>query len=242
MSSSIIDLGNTQGQQAENPFGDVEPGETYQIPSVIDTDHDPKTAPYILQKNQSDLIIQNEKPQCLRVVEYEAKLTAQIEKSKTLLTSCNPGEMFPIPSIMDVIPDKMDGPYETCEERIYTLLTTKLGRTEAKKLREKVRHSGWDPFDGLPWKPIKRSRVIPLGWQFRRTDIDHFHSLTIICGGNRTGILDVMRREGRRARGERRFMTIVQRDGGEVHVNGLLAKSTRTTTSTALDIFDKFEV
>lgn len=234
--SSPIDLGNTQGEQAENPPGDVEPGSP--ISSVI---KDRNTGPYELQDHQSNLIVPSEKSVDKRL-DYDKKLEAQAEKDQKFLTSSNPGETFPIQSIMNVEPDTSDGPYDPCEERLYTLMTTKLNRTEAKKLRKKVRDSGWDPFDGPPWEPIVRPQNRTTGWQFRRADINQRNCLTSICSGNRLGIHSLLLLEGRSPWRTRRFLTIVQRDGGEVHINGLLAKPKRSTTAAALEVFDKFEV
>lgn len=195
----------------------------------------------MLQRTQADLVFPCKRPR-ERLLAYNLKVKFQIKKHRSFLISSEPGETFPIPTIMNVEPDTSDGPYETCEERLYTIMATKLSRTEAKELRKKVRDSGWDPFDGPPWEPIAWPHGPTIGWQFRRIDMVPRKCLTTICGGTRIGVRNLLLKEGRAAPHERRFVTIVQRDGGEIHVNGLLGKFNRSNTAAAVEVFDKFEV
>lgn len=247
--SSPIELENTQGEQAENPPGDAEPGETFPIPSVIDTDPDRKNVPYVLQRTQMNLAEPSVRPK-ERLLICNQEMEDQIEKSRNFRISSEPGETFPIPSIKDVKPDTSDGPYEPCEERFYTLLVTRLIRTEAKQLRKQIRYSGWDAIYTSPWiffeEEPNKGRI---GWQFRRNDNSQLDTLTYICGGNQEGIRQQMRQEGKTPWDTRRIMMIVQRDGGEVRVDGLVAKAPKgkpTTvgkpTTAALNLFDQFEV
>lgn len=178
------------------------------------------------------------------------KMENQIEKNQNFLISSEPGETFPIPSIKDVKPDTSDGPYEPCEERFYTLLVTRLSRTEAKQLRKQIRYSGWDAIYTFPWQFFEE---VPnkgtIGWQFRRNDNTQLDTLTYICGGNHEGIRRQMVQEGKSPWDTRRIMMIVQRDGGEVRVDGLVAKAPKgkpntvgKPTTAALDVFAQFEV
>lgn len=247
--SSPINLENIQSEQAENPPGDVEPGETFPIPSAIDTDPDRENEPYVLQRTQTNLVFPCKRPK-ERLRAYSWKVENQIEKSQNFLISSEPGETFPIPSIKDVKLDTSDGPYEPCEERFYPLLVTRLNRTEAKKLRKQVRYSGWDAIYTFPWiffEEVPNKGTI--GWQFRRNDNPQLDTLTYICGGNQEGIRRQMVEEGKVPWDRRRIMMIVQRDGGEVRVDGLVAKAPKGKPTTvgnpntaALDLFDQFEV
>lgn len=235
--SSPIDLGNTQGEQAENPPGDVVPGTP--ISSVI---NDRNTGPYELQTNQVNLVVPSMRAK-EKLLICNWKMESQIEKSQNFLMSSEPGETFPIPSIKDVKPDTSDGPYDPCQERFYTLMVTRLSRTEAKKLRKQVRYSGWDAMYTFPWKPLEEGRARGImGWQFRRIDNIQLDSLTFIGGGNWEGIHQTMIREGYSTWERRRIMMIVQRDGGEVRIDGLVAKKPKSPTSAALEVFDQFEV
>ena len=147
-------------------------------------------------------------------------------------------------------PDTSDGPYEPCEERFYTLLVTRLSRTEAKQLRKQIRYSGWDAIYTFPWQffeEVPNKGII--GWQFRRNDNTQLDTLTYICGGNQEGIRRQMVQEGKSPWDTRRIMMIVQRDGGEVRVDGLVAKAPKGKPATvgkpntaALDVFAQFEV
>lgn len=169
----------------------------------------------------------------------------RIQQGEDIPNNSNPGETHPIPSIMATSPDPEDGPYDPHEERSYTVLITKLGRTEAKDLREHVRNNGLDAFCSPPWENVSgnvRENVREKGWSFRMSHKTLQESLTYVCSGNRRGLNEHLSRQMDKGRHKARVWMVVQWDGGEVRIEGSVPKGRHNNFSALIEVFDQFQV
>lgn len=97
-----------------------------------------------------------------------------------------------------------------------------------------------DVFSEPPWEFILGPRGRESRWQFKHRATYESESMTTIRRGNREGINRFLRLESHRRL--KRVLMIVQRDGGEVLVEGIVCKKNRSPNSTLLKLFERFEV
>ncbi|KAG6356187.1 hypothetical protein INS49_015574 [Diaporthe citri] len=178
-----------------------------------------------LIKDQKECIFSSSNTPSQDLLLLDAKVRRQIQLGQNSPNNSNPGERRPIPSIIGMDRGRSDGP-----------------RTEAKDLRAQIRTRGLDVFSEPQWEPIMQSTGS--GWQFRHHVGRGMETFTTIRRGNRKGFNEVLRQDGYRK--AKRLTMIVQQDGGEVLVEGIICenerKCSRTPTSTLLEIFEGFEV
>lgn len=110
-STKLFNLENVQDQQAQNPVGNVDSGETFPIPSVIDVNQDPSHGPYELESDQKEHILTSITP-FEDLVDRDREMRCQIQQGQDSPNNCHPGKTRPIPSIMGMDRGASDGPYD----------------------------------------------------------------------------------------------------------------------------------
>ncbi|KAI7779259.1 hypothetical protein LA080_001022 [Diaporthe eres] len=240
-STNFLSLENVQDQQAQNPPGNIDQEETFPIPSVMDPIQDPGEVPYELEGGQKDCILLSDNPS-MDLLFLDAKVRLQIQQGQNSPNNSNSRETRPIPSIKGMDRGRSDGPYDPHEEPLYTVLHTGLSRTEAKDLRTQIRTRGLNVFSEPDWEPMMQQKGS--GWRHKHHVGRKWESLTTIRRGNRRGFNRVLCADGHRK--AKRLSIIVQQDGGEVLVEGIICqksgKKSRTPTSFLMEIFDGFNV
>lgn len=243
--TSPVDSKSFQGQQAQNPPGHVGPGETFPIPSVIGINDNLKNRPYELLEYERDFIESSDDPNgdpYLELISYDTKMKIRIQQGQNSPNKSKSGETHPIQSIMATGPDPSDadprdGPYDPHQEQLFAAMITKLSRNEAKDLRERFREIGLDHFFTPFWRREKRR-----GWKFTPFGGQSSKSSSFFANCNRRGFHTHLTQEGAEPRDKRRVSMIVQCDGGEVRVEGLVCKYRRQTFGAVLGVFDQFQV
>lgn len=231
-STNSLSLENVQDQQTQNPPGNIDQGETFPIPLFIGQ-KDPKA--------QKEWILPSKTPS-KDLFDLDARVRIQIQRGQNSPNNSNPGETHPIPSIIGIDLGRSNGPYDPHQEPLYTTLHTRLSRTEAKDLRVQIRTRGLDVFSEPQWEPIMHKRGA--GWQLKSHVGRKGEIFTNIRRSNRRGINAAMRQDD--FRNSKRLSMTVERDGGEVLVEGIICgkppQRILTPTSILLEIFEGFQV
>ena len=237
-STTLLGLGEVH-QEAQNPPVKVNLKETFPIPSVIQVNRDPsQDGPYEREMGLPDFITyRGPKSNTPRRDGPHPDLEEdEGQRAQGSPDSSIRGQLRPILSIMDMDPDPYNGPYEPHEEHLYAVLTTNLGRDEARCFREQVRNSGWGAFSVSPWT---------FEWHQGATRFRHKDrgkTATSITHGNIEVFKQWLQQEMQKTVKKRRRMMIVQSDGGEVSVEGLVPERNHTSTFAVLEIFEEFEM
>jgi hypothetical protein len=136
-------------------------------------------------------------------------------------------------------------PFEPHVEPLYAVMITRLPRTEAKRLRDQIRHHGLGVFYNPEWFLRATGQAqIP---RFKHTE--RLKTSSFVSCGTREGFKHELRKTRRIVQGIRPLLMIVQRDGGEVLVEGLEpalrprpSSRDQSLTDTVLGLFGQFEV
>lgn len=230
-SDANLDDANTNPSSPPNQvISHDQPGE--RIQSILDVEQD------LLGYTQS-----------VSIAERNPRKPPRIQLPKLGIPSDDLEGIRPIPSVVDMEQDPYDGPWDPHDEPVYMMLITRDDRNEAKRLRDQLRHHGFPILRG-EWF-LEKQGAIPIGLLGRLT-FDHRTSRRTpfdVAWANREAVDDTMEEERKRHRIQRRRVLLVQRDGGEVRVDGLKRKhkptggpSDLTFTTTLLDLFKDFEV
>ncbi|KAK7698950.1 hypothetical protein SLS64_012005 [Diaporthe eres] len=233
---SVESFQNSQVQQAN-----IDQEETFPIPSVIDPIQNPEEVPYELEGGLKNCISLSDNPS-KDLLLLDTKVRLQIQQGQNSPNNSNSRETRPIPSIKGMDRGRSDGPYDPHEEPLYTVLHTGLSRTEAKDLRAQIRTRGLNVFSEPHWEPMKHQKGS--GWRHKQHVGGKWGTFTTIRRGNRRGFNGVLCADGHRK--AKRLSMIVQQDGGEVLVEGIICqksgKMSRTPNSFLLEVFDGFNV
>lgn len=146
---------------------------------------------------------------------------------------------------MDMDRNPSDGPDEPHEEAFYAILTTTLSRGMAEDLCQQIRNDGLGAFSDQHWEFVRRRNAY--GWGFRNLSLQNdSHIVATVSHGTRCRVHERFKIDERTARertgADRRHTMIVQKDGGEVLVEGLMLFQGRWLYSTVLEVFQGFEV
>lgn len=147
--------------------------------------------------------------------------------------------------------DPSGEPYELHIEPAYAILKTHLERSAAKRLREAIRHDGLNIFSHTSWALHQNDSNKQTEPKFGRTDRGTSMHFSFVSLGNREGFNAALRKVGKLPLKRRPLLMIVQRDGGELRVEGLKHGRLKDSSgryqiasfvNTLLDLFKQFEV
>ena len=185
------------------------------------------------------------------VVERDPKIPLQIPLREHRNPSNDLGRGPEIESVIGKGRDPRYEPFEPFEpfephvEPLYAVMITRLPRTEAKRLRDQIRHHGLGVFYSPEWFLVETIQARKP--RFMRTE--RLKTSSFVSCGTREGFKHELRKTRRIPQGRRPRLMIVQRDGGEVLVEGLEpalrprpSSRDQSLTDTVLGLFGQFEV